>query len=235
MQPLATIPDVETPTAGLVRAPQQDRSRRAVRKLLDAAEAAFARQGYDRASVRSIASDAGVPKGTLYQFFSSKQAVLDAVEADLIDDVDRIFADLATVNLGGGVDTETTTPAPEHTPSTAVDAMVGHVIGEVIDLASRRPAFRTLFSGLAASGPLADAGGRIREHYRAHTEATLHHADRRSSVGFAQVSTVCTEITRGLLPGIVDERGRIDQELAPELSIAVSAYLTTVKERAEAG
>ncbi|MEM9654403.1 MAG: helix-turn-helix domain-containing protein, partial [Actinomycetota bacterium] len=67
---------VDTP--GLVRTPQQDRSRRAVRRMLDAAEAAFAQQGYERASVRSIAARAEVPKGSLDQFFRNKEALLDA-------------------------------------------------------------------------------------------------------------------------------------------------------------
>ncbi|MEM9515550.1 MAG: TetR/AcrR family transcriptional regulator [Actinomycetota bacterium] len=210
---------METGTAGLVRAPQQDRSRRAVRKLLDSAEATFAEQGYDRASVRSIAAHAGVPKGTLYQFFVNKEAVLDAVVADLVEEVDRIFGQLSAVGLDS-----------ERTP---VESMVGHVVDGVLDLASRRPAFRTLFSGLATTGPLAAAGVRIRQCYRAHTEAALGRVDRASPVAFAKVSTVCTEITRGLLPSIVDERGHIDRQLAPELSFAISSYLTSVKQRSE--
>ncbi|MEM9565784.1 MAG: TetR/AcrR family transcriptional regulator [Actinomycetota bacterium] len=209
-------------TPGVVRAPQQDRSRRAVRRLLDAAEAAFAEQGYDRASVRDIAARAEVPKGSLYQFFRNKEALLDAVVADLTDEVDRIFAELATIDVD-----------PATTGRSSVESMVDHVIGGVIDLAARRPAFRTLFSGLAAAGPLAEAGSRLREHYRSHTEAVMAGADPPPTVGDERVSTVCTEIARGLLPRIVDEHGRLDTELAPELSFAITGYLTSVQRRAE--
>ncbi|MEM9042747.1 MAG: hypothetical protein AAGD33_22920 [Actinomycetota bacterium] len=56
-------------------------------------------------------------------------------------------------------------------------------------------------------------------------------ADAPSVVGYAQVSLVCAEIARGLLPRIVDEQGEVDRDLAPELSFATTAYLTSVKER----
>ncbi|MEM7340266.1 MAG: TetR/AcrR family transcriptional regulator [Actinomycetota bacterium] len=207
-------------TSGVVRTPQQDRSRRAVRRLLDAAEAAFAEQGYERASVRDIAARAEVPKGSLYQFFRNKEALLDAVVADLIAEVDDIYAGLDAIDVDPG-------------PSgrSPLESMVDHVIGRVLDLAARRPAFRTLFSGLSAAGPLADAGAQLRERYRSHIEAVMVRADPPSPVGYAQVSTVCTEIARGLLPCIVDERGHVDGQLAPELSHATTAYLSSVKAR----
>ncbi len=47
--------------------------------LLDAALRAFARHGYEGASVRDIAGEAGVAQGLLYHYFPSKQAVLQAL------------------------------------------------------------------------------------------------------------------------------------------------------------
>lgn len=222
--PLVRSAAVALDTPGVVRAPQQDRSRRAVRRLLGAAEEAFAELGYDRASVRDIAARAGVSKGSLYQFFRNKQALLDAVVADLIDEVDRTFDDLAAVELD-----------PERTGRTALESMVDHVVGRILELATRRPAFRTMFSGLAAAGPLADAGVRLRDRHRWHIEGLLSTADPAPPVGYEQVSTVCTEMVRGLLPRIVDAHGTVDDQLAPELSFAVTSYLASVKARTEAG
>jgi AcrR family transcriptional regulator len=48
-------------------------------KLLEAALAVFARQGFDGASVRDIAAEAQVGPGLLYYYFPSKQAVLQAL------------------------------------------------------------------------------------------------------------------------------------------------------------
>ena len=206
-------------SSGLARAPQQERSRRVVRRLLDAAEAAFAQEGYDRASVRSIAESAGVPKGSVYQFFASKQGLLDAVEADLTLELGQAFDGLATAHqqqLAGDPD---------------LQAMVGHVTGEIVALAARRPAFATMLSGQAVAGPLAAAGARMREACQSQIEAVLDAAEPPPVIGTAQIATVCTEIIRGLLPRIVRADGTTDPVLAPELSFAITAYLTSVKQR----
>jgi AcrR family transcriptional regulator len=47
--------------------------------LLDAAAEQFARQGYDPANINTISTKAGFAKGTIYNYFSSKQALLLAL------------------------------------------------------------------------------------------------------------------------------------------------------------
>ena len=73
--PLA--PDV--PTKGLRRDPQQARSRARVQAILDAADQILATEGFDALTIRRLADAAGVPIGTIYQFFEDKSAVLAAV------------------------------------------------------------------------------------------------------------------------------------------------------------
>ena len=52
------------------------------RQLLDAALRVFARDGFDGASVASIADEAGVAKGSVYLYFDSKEALAgDLVES----------------------------------------------------------------------------------------------------------------------------------------------------------
>lgn len=58
------------------RAPQQERSRRRVAALLDAAAEEFAEQGFIAATTTGIAARAGVPIGSLYQWFPDKEALL---------------------------------------------------------------------------------------------------------------------------------------------------------------
>ena len=53
--------------------------------LLDAAAEEFASQGYDQANINTISIKAGFAKGTVYNYFSSKQALLLA----LIDSIAR--------------------------------------------------------------------------------------------------------------------------------------------------
>ena len=60
--------------------PRQPRPRNErVQQLLDAAMAVFARRGYAAATVDAVAERAGVAKGTVYQYFKSKEELLFAV------------------------------------------------------------------------------------------------------------------------------------------------------------
>lgn len=61
---------------GPMRAPQQERSRRRVAALLDAAADEFAELGFTAATTSGIATRAGVPIGSLYQWFPDKEALL---------------------------------------------------------------------------------------------------------------------------------------------------------------
>jgi AcrR family transcriptional regulator len=61
------------------RAPQQDRGQRRVDSLLDAAEQVIAEVGIDAASTNAIAERAGASMGSLYHFFPSKEALIEAL------------------------------------------------------------------------------------------------------------------------------------------------------------
>ena len=50
-----------------------------VQVLTEAAEAAIARKGYGRVTMRDIATEAGCVPGTLYLYFKSKRDVVDAI------------------------------------------------------------------------------------------------------------------------------------------------------------
>jgi AcrR family transcriptional regulator len=66
-------------------------------QILDAAERVFNRRGYDRATTREIAAEAGVSEGTLYNYFGSKRAILlaliDSVGESWRQDIERIRAE----------------------------------------------------------------------------------------------------------------------------------------------
>jgi AcrR family transcriptional regulator len=61
------------------RKPKQARSLERVNRILDVAEAIFVEQGYAAATTKEIAAVAGVPIGSLYQFFPDKEAILQAL------------------------------------------------------------------------------------------------------------------------------------------------------------
>lgn len=63
----------------LKRQPTQARSARRIEALLDAAALLLRDREPESISVRELAAGAGVPTGTLYQFFDDKEAVLQAL------------------------------------------------------------------------------------------------------------------------------------------------------------
>lgn len=67
------------PAKALRRDPQQARSRARVQAILDAADRILATDGVEVLTMRRLADAAGVPTGTIYQFFADKGAVLTGV------------------------------------------------------------------------------------------------------------------------------------------------------------
>ncbi len=68
-------------------APMAPDDRRA--QLLGAARAVFARRGYHAAGVADIIAEAGVARGTFYNYFPSKRAVFAAVLDAVMAELDR--------------------------------------------------------------------------------------------------------------------------------------------------
>lgn len=66
-------------------------------EILLAAERVFSRRGYDRATTREIAAEAGVSEGTLYNYFPNKRAILlaliDRINESWLRDIEQIQAD----------------------------------------------------------------------------------------------------------------------------------------------
>ncbi|MFI2733696.1 TetR/AcrR family transcriptional regulator [Streptomyces sp. NPDC018711] len=67
------------PRPRLRREPQQARSRARVEAILGAADRILSQEGYEALTTRRIAEAAGVPVGSIYQFYPDKGAVVDAL------------------------------------------------------------------------------------------------------------------------------------------------------------
>jgi AcrR family transcriptional regulator len=86
------------------RVPTQERSRRRVARILDAAAKLVVREGVEALTTRDIAGTAGVPIATLYQYFADKEAVLIALTQRDTDEMDaEVAAALAALEEGGSL------------------------------------------------------------------------------------------------------------------------------------
>ncbi|MBW2587819.1 MAG: TetR/AcrR family transcriptional regulator, partial [Deltaproteobacteria bacterium] len=83
------------------RRPSQDRSRDRVERILDATAALLAGDTpVDKITTAAIAEQAGVPIGSVYQYFPNKLAVLAELARRVMEQVDRKTASLITEDFG---------------------------------------------------------------------------------------------------------------------------------------
>ncbi len=94
----ATATDIAIDTAPtLLERPKRADARRNYEALLSAAREAFA-EGGEATSLESIAERAGVGIGTLYRNFPNRQALIEALYVDEVEEVCRTAAELETAD-----------------------------------------------------------------------------------------------------------------------------------------
>ncbi len=94
-----TQPDVERLKPR--RLPRQERGRRRVAQILDATAELVDTVGPQAVTTNAIARAAGVPIGSVYQFFPNKEAIFHALLEQQIDALDARFAPVIEAGLEG--------------------------------------------------------------------------------------------------------------------------------------
>lgn len=122
-------PDILVPR----RRPIQERSRRKFEALLTAARSVLVEVGFDSFTCEEVASRAGVPIGTLYQFFANKYVLI--CELDRVDTAENV-AEL--MKFSGQV------PAPQWPD--ILDDFIDHLAGLWRDDPSRRAVWHAVQS-----------------------------------------------------------------------------------------
>src|SRR5215510_1483431 len=76
------------------RKPKQARGQLRVDEILDAAERLTRATSWDNLSTNHIAREAGIPIGSLYQFFANKHAIAHALVERYVTSIEQAFASL---------------------------------------------------------------------------------------------------------------------------------------------
>lgn len=71
----------------MTRKPQQQRAKATVQAIVQAGFLCLAKHGIEGSTTRQIADEAGIGVGSLYEYFSNKQEVLDAMYQMVVADV----------------------------------------------------------------------------------------------------------------------------------------------------
>src|SRR5437588_3425305 len=106
----------ETSTQNLVARPMRADARRNYQKVLASAREAFA-EGGESTSLEEIARRAGVGIGTLYRHFPTRQALLEALYVDEVEEVCRSASQLDAVE-------------PWEAPNSWFERLIGYVATE---------------------------------------------------------------------------------------------------------
>jgi AcrR family transcriptional regulator len=183
------------------RQPSQSRGQARVTAILETAERLFARDGIERVTTNQIASEAGISIGSIYQFFSNKDAILAAL-------ADRYHGVLGEAILGSAGDIATMS-VPDLTQR-MVSAGVGFLI--------KHETFARLMLTAPAQSPLAAAGARLQKSMAGLIESVITArapwidvSDRKAYAVMAQV------LQRGTLIRILEERAAGNHALAERL------------------
>ncbi|HEV2423812.1 MAG TPA: TetR/AcrR family transcriptional regulator [Terriglobia bacterium] len=110
------------------RIPQQPRGERRVASLLRAAAAVLADTGYAAATMSAIAERSNSSIGSLYQFFPSKEAVVEALRAGYVKELERLWESLAA-----------------DSGSLTVEELVSRLIQSQVEFAEEHAGFLALF------------------------------------------------------------------------------------------
>jgi len=125
------------PEARDARAPSQVRGQKRVEEILDAAEALIAEIGVDATTTNAIAERAGASVGSLYHFFPSKEAIVQALA--------HRFALLS----GGGVHAAMSDAAVR----LPLDKLFERIVMGQAEMMERHPAFSVVYEACATLGP----------------------------------------------------------------------------------
>jgi len=76
------------------RTPKQERGHQRVDEILDATERLTRTASWDKLSTNHIAREAGIPIGSLYQFFANKHAIAQALVDRYVASIEKAFTNL---------------------------------------------------------------------------------------------------------------------------------------------
>jgi len=198
------------------RVPQQTRGQLRITTILDAAEQLFAEVGFEAATTNAIAARAHTAIGSLYQFFPNKEAILRALVARFLEQMNVTFdAALAEVDASA---------------ITSADALIDHILDPLLALQAQRSGILHVFFSLRQAGASSGAA-------QALIEEIISRLDARIAVREPWIDPVrrrlyvriTVEVVRALLPLTIAPDGTQRPEVVAEVKRLLRAYMSAVR------
>jgi AcrR family transcriptional regulator len=162
----------------LRRIPQQQRGRQRVADLLQAAACEIANVGYGPATMAAIAERAGSSIGSLYQFFPNKDSITEALRAQYVKELEKLWATLA-----------------DEASRLTVEELVPRIIHSQIEFAEGHPGFLALFD----APPTANTPRRRQIIRRRIAQVILARKPDTAITGASWIAAAVQQIVGGML------------------------------------
>lgn len=207
---------LEEKSTALRHTPKQLRGQRKVDHILRVAESLFAEAGFENVTTNAVAARAGISIGSLYQFFSGKEAILEAIADRYIEQTRSAL----TKQFATSDDME-------------MEPFILSLIEIVIKQQEQRPYF---LQCLATTRPSLALGRRMDQLLEEYASLLVTRWLNRGVVaGTSEMklkATVAIRTMTGLLPVAMAAKGRERAAIVHEVHQVVVNYLApTVKHR----
>ena len=201
-------------------APKVERKRQArgeaqVKRLLEAAEVVFARDGYHDATTNEISATAEVSPATFYQFFENKEAIANALALDYAHKM-------------GAINDATTL---DDLTKLSLFKFVSTVVDPLLDFHTSHPGFQALL----LQAPLSDETKAVKHALTANLVAKLSLLFRAKNSALKKkdadwAADMVMLLFKGFLPEIRAASGERRQKMIKTLKSILGDYLAPIFE-----
>lgn len=201
------------------RVPTQERARQRYERILDAAALVFAEEGFETATMESIAARAETSIGSIYQFFPNKLAVFEEIARRYRDKL-RVFFDAL---LDGPL----------------VEQPVGEIIEAAVEAVwafhENEPAFRAVWVGVGLTEEVLTEGEALNREFARRIEGVL--AKKLGGVSARQRPVVATMVVEVLTAMLIVSARRgakerpTSKEVKEETKTLLDRYLSAYEVR----
>jgi AcrR family transcriptional regulator len=190
--------------------PVQKRSRSRVEDILKSAEYIFNERGYEASTTNAIADKAGIPIGSLYQYFKNKKAILDSLSEKYTSELKELFAGTFAKEL----------------QDCPLEEMSDRMLDDLAKFYAKHTAFQVVLYGASRTSDLDNASDELRQHIIGFiVQSIQRRTPEKSAENIRTVSTMLVAIARSILPAAISSDGKINSTILNELKIAIKSYL----------
>ena len=187
------------------RIPRQERGEQRVAELLEAAASELGEAGYDAATMKAIAKRAGASIGAVYQYFPNKEALVSALRAQYVNEMEERWTKLEKATAGASI---------SERADKFIDMMVRFI--------DEHPACITILDAPADSKQDKKIRDRLNERlaHVFHTRGPVVSQEQAH-----RVARVCLQMIKGMNALYAETRPQERSEIVKEYKLALTAYL----------